>query len=115
MEVRLSLLLSTLFLAWISLRAFRLLYNVFFHPLRAYPGPLAAKATTWWKTYIEVVKQESMVDVLFRLHKQFGPYSHSRAHISSCSANADIILGDVVRVGPNEVGPRIVVFSQLID
>jgi hypothetical protein len=71
MAVQLSLL-WTLFLAWLTLGVFRLFYNVLFHPLRAYPGPLAAAATTWWKTYIEVVKQESMIDVLFRLHKQFG-------------------------------------------
>ena len=75
MELQLSLILWTLFLAWLALGIFRLLYNVFFHPLRSYPGPLAAKATTWWKTYIEVVKQESMTDVLFDLHKQFGLYT----------------------------------------
>ena len=75
MEVQLYLLLWTPFLVWLTLGVFRLFYNVLFHPLRAYPGPLAARATTWWKTYIEVVKQESMIDVLFKLHKQFGPYT----------------------------------------
>lgn len=45
---------------------------MFLHPLSKYPGPAAAKATTWWKTYVEVVRQESMVDVLFELHKEFG-------------------------------------------
>ena len=72
MEVQLSLLSWALLLAWLTLGVFRLFYNVFFHPLRAYPGPLVAGATTWWKTYIEVVKQESMIDVLFKLHEQFG-------------------------------------------
>ena len=74
MEFQLSLVFWTLFLAWLALGVYRLFYNVFFHPLRAYPGPLAAKATTWWKTYIEVVAQESMTDVLYKLHKQFGWY-----------------------------------------
>lgn len=60
----------------------RVVCNIFFHPLRKFPGPNWAKATEWWKTYIEVVKQESMTDVLVRLHKQYG---------------------DVVRVGPNEL------------
>ena len=80
MEARLSLVLWTLFLAWLGLGVFRLFYNVFFHPLRAYPGPLGARATTWWKTYIEVWKQESMTDVLFKLHKQFGPYMGILTH-----------------------------------
>jgi hypothetical protein len=75
MEVQLSLVLWTLFLAWLAVGALRLFYNVFLHPLRAYPGPLGAKATAWWKTYIEVVKQESMTDVLSELHKQFGPHA----------------------------------------
>jgi hypothetical protein len=80
MEFQLSLVLWTLFLAWLSLRVFYLLYNVFFHPLRAYPGPIGAKATTWWKTYIEVVKQESMTDVLSKLHEHFGSYTRTLLH-----------------------------------
>ncbi len=72
MEFQLSFSLWTFFLAWFSWGILRVFYNVFLHPLRAYPGPLGAKATTWWKTYIEVWKQESMVDVLFKLHREFG-------------------------------------------
>ena len=75
MELQLTLIFWTLSLAWLVLGFFRLFYNVFFHPLRVFPGPPAAKATTWWKTYIEVMKQESMTDVLYKLHKQFGPYT----------------------------------------
>ena len=80
MEVKLSLVLWTIFLAWLSLKVFRLFYNVLFHPFRSYPGPLGAKATTWWKTYIEVGKQEYLTDVLFKLHKQFGPYTSMLIH-----------------------------------
>jgi hypothetical protein len=75
MEPTFSLLVLTLLLAWISQAILRLLYNVFFHPLREYPGPIAAQTTSWWKTYIEVVKQESMVDVLFKLHEEYGEFS----------------------------------------
>ena len=80
MEVQLSRVLWTIFLAWLSSKAFRLLYNVLFHPLRVYPGPIGARATTWWKTYIEVVKQESMTDVLTKLHERFGPYTRMILH-----------------------------------
>ncbi|KAH7383046.1 putative P450 monooxygenase [Cadophora sp. MPI-SDFR-AT-0126] len=82
MTLQVGLVVWTLLLSWICLKIGQTVYNVFFHPLRAFPGPTAAKATTWWKTYIEVVTQESMVDVLIRLHKQFG---------------------EIVRVGPNEL------------
>jgi len=82
MEIQILRALWTCFLVWLSFFAAQIVYNVFLHPLRLFPGPKVAQATTWWKTYVEVVKQQSMVDVLFELHKKFG---------------------DVVRVGPNEV------------
>lgn len=72
MDIQLQLALWTLFLTWLGLGVARLVYNLYFHPLSAYPGPIAAQASGWWKTYIEVIKQESMTDVLLRLHKQFG-------------------------------------------
>ncbi len=71
-------LLWTSVVAWLVVGIGRVVYNVLFHPLNAFPGPIAAKATEWWKTYIEVVKQESMTDVLVRLHKQYGPHSKLR-------------------------------------
>lgn len=67
---------------WIVSLVCRGLYNVFFHPLAKFPGPRASGITEWWKTYIEVVKQESMVHLLVKLHEKYG---------------------DIVRVGPNEV------------
>ncbi|KAK9311440.1 cytochrome P450 [Lipomyces starkeyi] len=69
-------------LAWLLLKIYRLVYNIFLHPLKRYPGPLCAAATTWWKTYIEVYTQQSMTDVLEYLHARYG---------------------DVVRTGPNEL------------
>lgn len=50
----------------------RVVYNVFFHPLRNFPGPWMAGATSSWKGYKEVIKQESAVHELFRLHKKYG-------------------------------------------
>ena len=78
MELNVSLLLWSIVGAWLGSKVFQIVYNVFFHPLRAYPGPLAAKATTWWKTYVEVVTQQSMVDVLFKLHEHFGSLNSLR-------------------------------------
>jgi hypothetical protein len=74
---------GTVCILWLVSGLLRLVYNVFLHPLRKFPGPTAAKATTWWKTYIEVVKQESMTDVLFKLHKQYGPYQISSRTLST--------------------------------
>jgi hypothetical protein len=86
MGLRLSVLLWTLVLGWIGVQISRLVYNVFLHPLRAYPGPIGARASTWWKTYVEVLRQESMTEVLLRLHKQYGSYDIDIVHANSPSA-----------------------------
>ena len=72
MEFSISLLLWTGLLVWVGRILVRVVYNVFLHPLKKIPGPLPASATEWWKTWIEVVRQESMTDVLVKLHKQYG-------------------------------------------
>ena len=51
-------------------------YYSFFHPLSKYPGPKLAGVTTWWKTYIELVKQESLAHKLIKLHAQYGGCSN---------------------------------------
>jgi hypothetical protein len=81
--VTLPLLLSTLLTAYIVLKLSTIIYNLFLHPLAKFPGPLAGRATDWYKTYIEVYRQQSMVHLLIDLHE---------------------IYGDVVRIAPNEVG-----------
>ncbi|BDD59948.1 hypothetical protein MPDQ_000759 [Monascus purpureus] len=60
----------------------RVVYNLCFHPLRGFPGPRAAAATSWWKAYKEVWKKETLAQELFRLHATYG---------------------DVVRIAPNEL------------
>ena len=72
MNVSVGLLFWSLLLAWASLRLYNVFYNLFLHPLSKYPGPLGARATDWWKTYIEVVKQESFVHLVMKLHDQYG-------------------------------------------
>jgi len=74
MEFSSSFIVSSVLVAWVILKVSQLIYNVFFHPLRQFPGPPAAGLSTWWKTYMEVFKQESMTDVLVKLHAQYGTY-----------------------------------------
>ena len=65
-----AMVLWTAGIYFFGMRVLEVLYNLFFHPLARFPGPFGARCTGWWKTYIEVVKQESMVDVLFKLHEE---------------------------------------------
>ncbi|KAE8354717.1 cytochrome P450 [Aspergillus coremiiformis] len=72
----------TLLLTALLLILCRIIYNLFFHPLHRFPGPRMAAATTWWRAYKEVYKQETLAQVLFGLHEQYG---------------------HIVRIGPNEL------------
>lgn len=83
---RAALMVSLLFWAWLVVPLVTLLvrvaYNVFFHPLRNFPGPKMAGATSLWRTYKEVIKKETLAPELFELHKRYG---------------------DIVRIAPNEL------------
>ena len=72
MEYSASLVAWSVLLGWIILQLGQLFFNAFVHPLKAFPGPLPAGASLWWKTYIEVFKKQSMTDVLVELHKKYG-------------------------------------------
>ncbi|OBT51537.1 hypothetical protein VE04_08593 [Pseudogymnoascus sp. 24MN13] len=58
------------------------LYNLLLHPLRKFPGPVLAGATSYWKAWKEVVLQQTMAQELFKLHDKYG---------------------EIVRIGPNEL------------
>ncbi|KIX08873.1 uncharacterized protein Z518_03530 [Rhinocladiella mackenziei CBS 650.93] len=66
-------------LTWLVERA---IFNIYFHPLAAFPGPPIAAVTGLYKAYIDVAARSSFVHTLEKLHSQYG---------------------DVVRVGPNEL------------
>ncbi|TVY32808.1 Cytochrome P450 monooxygenase [Lachnellula subtilissima] len=55
-------------------------YNLYFHPLRSFPGPIYGKVTGFW--YISKIIQGNSFLVIKRLHDQYG---------------------DVVRIAPNEL------------
>ncbi|KAF5377394.1 hypothetical protein D9757_009729 [Collybiopsis confluens] len=57
-----------------------IIYRVFLHPLRKYPGPILAALTEGYEAYYNIVKEGGLVAEIERLHDAYGP---------------------VVRVGPN--------------
>ncbi|KAK8042079.1 hypothetical protein PG993_006602 [Apiospora rasikravindrae] len=80
-------------LGWIAYTLLTAVYNVYFHPLRRFPGPLAARASNGWKLYMEVFRQESPVHLLQKLHQQYGDVVRIRPnelHFSSANAYHDI-------------------------
>lgn len=58
--------------AWLLQRALTGIFNAFYHPLAAFPGPRAAAVTAWYKTYQEVFLGRSWIDVLQELHSTYG-------------------------------------------
>lgn len=53
----------------------KVLYNLYLHPLRAFPGPKLAAASLWWQVHLEVFKGESLCMKLVELHRIYGTLS----------------------------------------
>lgn len=48
-------------------------YNVFFHPLKAVPGPFMAKVSRWWIFVLEM-RGNPHVEIL-GLHRKYGMFT----------------------------------------
>ncbi|KAK7969286.1 cytochrome p450 domain-containing protein [Apiospora saccharicola] len=86
-------LLELCLAGWVVYGLLTALYNIYFHPLRQFPGPLAARASNGWKLYMEVFRQESPAHLLQKLHQQYGDVVRIRPnelHFSSATAYHDI-------------------------
>jgi hypothetical protein len=75
-----SYLITIAFALFVSYTLLRAIYNLFFSPLSAIPGPwFAAVADLWLTSHVLRLRQCKTIDELFRIY------------------------GPVVRVGPNKV------------
>ncbi|KAK8048607.1 hypothetical protein PG994_010337 [Apiospora phragmitis] len=88
--VNVATLLELCLLGWVIYGLLAAVYNVYFHPLRRFPGPLAARASDGWKLYMEVFRQESPVHLLQKLHQQYVRIRPNELHFSSANAYHDI-------------------------
>lgn len=66
-----GLAVSTLFAIWLVRAAARMLYNLFLHPLRTYPGPKSWAATALPAVFAQLRGTE-VYDIL-KLHEKYGP------------------------------------------
>ncbi len=88
--------------AILTFSVWRILYNLYFHPLSRFPGPKLAACSRLWLAYRELIRGESLGDLRVELHRQYG----ARKTIQAVTS-IDILLslGEVVRLTPNEVRP----------
>lgn len=63
-----------LLLAFALYRLFKVVYNLYFHPLAKFPGPKLAAASHLYEFYWSVVQDGQFIWVLERLHKEHGTY-----------------------------------------
>ncbi|KAJ3538146.1 hypothetical protein NM688_g6559 [Phlebia brevispora] len=75
-------IVPTVLIALVLHRVCVVIYNIFFHPLAAFPGPRLAAATSLWLAYTELYGKQNFTTKLVELHAQYG---------------------DVVRISPNEL------------
>ncbi|EEH18997.1 hypothetical protein PABG_01316 [Paracoccidioides brasiliensis Pb03] len=60
------------------------LYRVFFHPLKAFPGPLGAKLSAWWTVKVSLPGYKLPIEIN-KLHKKHGDFVRIRPREISIS------------------------------
>lgn len=81
------------FTATLTFAAFRILYNLYLHPLSHFPGPKLAACSRLWLAYRELIKRESLGDLRVELHRQYGEIirlTPNELHFSNPAAYSDI-------------------------
>ncbi|KAH9029234.1 putative P450 monooxygenase [Lactarius pseudohatsudake] len=71
----------------------RIVYNLYFHPLSHFPGPKIAACSRLWLAYRELVRGESLSDLRVELHRQYGEIvrlAPNELHFSNPAAYNDI-------------------------
>ncbi|KAH9057596.1 putative P450 monooxygenase [Lactarius vividus] len=79
--------------AILTFSVWRIVYNLYFHPLSHFPGPKLAACSRLWLAYRELVKGESLGDLRVELHQQYGEIvrlTPDELHFSNPSAYNDI-------------------------
>ncbi|KAJ8119720.1 hypothetical protein ONZ43_g3395 [Nemania bipapillata] len=56
----------------------RVVYNIFFHPLRKFPGPFVCRATSLWR--VSKLLSGSLAHNVRRLHEEYGPVVRIAPH-----------------------------------
>lgn len=83
--------------------AYRVIYNLYWHPLAHFPGPKLAGATYLYQTYFSLVGGSLYYIQIADLHKQYGK-TRPRLYYSTCSCSFKFChLGPVIRITPDEI------------
>ncbi|KAI9459897.1 putative P450 monooxygenase [Lactarius psammicola] len=91
-----SLLVSgclTALAAILTFSVWRIVYNLYFHPLSHFPGPRLAACSRLWLAYRELIKGDSLGDLREQLHRQYGEiirWAPNELHFSNPAAYNDI-------------------------
>ncbi|KAI9459930.1 putative P450 monooxygenase [Lactarius psammicola] len=83
----------TMLAAILNFSVWRIVYNLYFHPLSHFPGPKLAACSRLWLAYRELIKGESLGDLRTQLHRQYGEIvrlAPNELHFSDPAAYSDI-------------------------
>lgn len=66
------LIYYVLFSAFALYRVFKVIYNLYFHPLAKFPGPKLAAASHLYEFYWSVIRDGEFIWAIEKLHKEYG-------------------------------------------
>lgn len=78
-------------------------YRLYFHPLRNYPGPMLAAATRWYEFYFDLVKGYGgqFAWEIERMHQVYGEFFYFLKLLSEYELM--YFKGPIVRINPEEL------------
>ena len=97
--IALILLILVYHIAWI-------VYNLYFHALKRFPGPKFAAATYWYEFFRDFVTGHGgqYINEVERMHDEYGANLFIQQRSEKTSTLT--ILGSIIRVTPNEIHIR---------
>ncbi|KAJ5109198.1 benzoate 4-monooxygenase cytochrome P450 [Penicillium angulare] len=95
--------------AWVLLLGIRIIYRLFFRPLRNFPGPKLAAASSCYQTYHDVIRHGQYIWVIKQMHEKYGPIvriTPNELHIN------DPYFYDEIYAGGNRKRDKTIEFSN---
>lgn len=71
-DVSISAAIGVAFLALIASFVAQCVYDIFFHPLRKFPGPKVAAVGSYYEFYYDVVKDGTYLWEIEKMHRTYG-------------------------------------------
>jgi hypothetical protein len=66
--------------SFVAYRLYKIIYNLYFHPLAKFPGPWWAAASYFAEFYYDIVRGGQYYKKVIQMHEEYGKFSCPQVH-----------------------------------